>query len=75
MKVVSASGTLKIGGVAIKWTPVGPKTDKYGIFYEKNRFLPDANQKSESAVGGGGGGGTVPRGSKRISKLNLACPK
>ena len=32
MKVVSASGTLKTGGVAMKWTPVGPKTDKYGIW-------------------------------------------
>ena len=55
MLVVSASETLKIGGVAMKWTPVGPKTDKYGIFYEKNQFLHDANQKSESAMGGGGG--------------------
>ena len=73
MKVVGASRTLNIGGVTMKWTSVAPKTDKYGIFYEKNRFLPDANQKSESAILGGGG--TVPRGSKRISKLNLACPK
>ena len=48
MKVVSVSGTLKIGGVVMKWTPVGLKTDKYEFFYPKNPFLPDANQKSES---------------------------
>ena len=52
--------TLKVGGVVTKWTPIGPKIDKYGIFCQKNRFLPDANQKSESAVGVGGGGISVP---------------
>ena len=31
MKFVSALGTLKIGGILMKWTPVGLKTDKYGI--------------------------------------------
>ena len=40
--------------------PVGLKTDKYGLFYEKNQFLPDANQKSECAVGGRGGGYSAP---------------
>ena len=35
-------------------------------------LMPTRNQNLQWA---GGGGGTVPRGSKRISKLNSACPK
>ena len=47
--------------VVMKWTPLGLKNDKNGMFCQKKIFLLDANQKSESAVGVGGGG-QCPRG-------------
>ena len=64
MRVASVSGTLKIGGVHMETGPLGSKYDKNGIFCQKNRFLPEASQKAESA--GGGGDESVSRGSKRV---------
>ena len=54
-RVASASGTLKIGGLYMKWTPYGKNLTEIEFFVKKNRFLPDASQKSESAAAGGGG--------------------
>ena len=59
----------------MKWTPYGKNLTEIEFFVKKNRFLPDASQKSESAAAGGGGGESVSRGSKPASELNPAYPE
>ena len=50
------SGTLKIGGVVTKWTLVGLKTDKYGMFLPKKSIFACCQPEIRICSGRGGGG-------------------
>ena len=56
MRVASASGTLELGGLCVKWTPCGKNLTKIEFFVKKIDFclMPARNQNLQQRGGGGG---------------------
>ena len=54
-RVASASGTLKIGGLYVKWTPEDKNLTKIEFFVKKIDFclMPARNQNLQQQGGGG----------------------